>query len=82
MRRAHAAGRGDEIDVCAKCCTTIPHPLLVVGSLLLNGATVRRLLPWVERLVYYARLPRRLLTPPNRVAKKTENLVQIDARRK
>ena len=46
---ADAAG---EIDVCAKCCTTIPHKALVVGSLLLHGKTVRRLLPVVERLTY------------------------------
>ncbi len=26
MRRLHAAGRGGEVDICARCCTTIPHP--------------------------------------------------------
>ena len=45
MRRLHATGRGGEIDICARCCTTIPHPALVAGSLLLHGKTVRRLLP-------------------------------------
>ncbi len=64
MRAAHAGGRGGEIDVCSRCCTTIPHPLLVTGSLLFHGATVRRLLPLVERLVYLARLPGAWLTPP------------------
>ena len=38
------AKRAGEIDVCAKCCTTIPHPALVAGSLLLHGRTVRTLL--------------------------------------
>ena len=66
MRRAHAGGRGGEIDVCSRCCTTIPHPLLVAGSLVLHGRTVRRLLPLVERLTYLAKLPRRLLRPPRR----------------
>lgn len=57
MRALHAAGRAGEIDVCARCCTVIPHPLLVAGSLLLHGRTVRRLLPLVERV------GRRLLKP-------------------
>jgi radical SAM protein with 4Fe4S-binding SPASM domain len=64
MRRLHVAGRAGEISICSRCCTTIPHPALVVGSLLLHGRTVRRLLPLIERLVYFSRLPRRLLRPP------------------
>jgi radical SAM protein with 4Fe4S-binding SPASM domain len=64
MRRLHVAGRAGEIDICRRCCTVIPHPLLVAGSLFLSGETVRRLLPWIERLIYAAKLPRRLLTPP------------------
>jgi radical SAM protein with 4Fe4S-binding SPASM domain len=63
MRALHAAGRGGEVDICSRCCTTIPHPALVTGSLLLHGKTVRRLLPLVERLTYLSKLPRRLLTP-------------------
>jgi len=62
MRRLHVAGRAGEIDVCARCCTTIPHPALVIGSLLLDGRTVRRLLPLIERLAYRSR--QRLLRPP------------------
>lgn len=65
MRRLHAAGRGGEVDICSRCCTTIPHPVLVTGSLLLHGKTVRRLLPLVERLTYLSRLPRKLLSPPH-----------------
>jgi hypothetical protein len=67
MRSLHAAGRGGEIGICARCCTTIPHPALVTGSLVLHGKTVRRLLPAVERLTYLSRLPKKLLTPPKRV---------------
>ncbi len=63
MRSLHAAGRAGEVDICARCCTTIPHPALVAGSLVLHGRTVRRLLPLVERLTYLSKLPRRLLTP-------------------
>ena len=66
MRALHAAGRGGEVDICSRCCTTIPHPALVTGSLLLHGRTVRRLLPFVERLVYLSKLPGRLLQPPHR----------------
>jgi radical SAM protein with 4Fe4S-binding SPASM domain len=66
MRRLHAAGRAGEIDVCARCVTTIPHPALVLGSLVLHGRFVRRLLPLIERLTYRAKLPKRLLTPPKR----------------
>ncbi len=68
MRRLHAAGRAGEIGICARCCTTSPHPALVAGSLLLHGRTVRRLLPLIERLTYLSKLPSRLLRPPrNRV---------------
>jgi len=63
LRRLHATGRGGEIDMCSRCCTTIPHPALVTGSLILHGRTVRRLLPLVERLTYLSKLPRRLLQP-------------------
>jgi radical SAM protein with 4Fe4S-binding SPASM domain len=69
LRRAHAEGKAGEVDMCARCCTTIPHPLLVTGSLLLHGRTVRRWLPLVERLTYFARLPARLLRPPVQGAK-------------
>jgi hypothetical protein len=69
MRRLHVAGRGGEVEMCSRCCTTIPHPVLVTGSLLLHGRTVRRMLPWVERLVYLSKLPGKLLRPPRRVAK-------------
>jgi radical SAM protein with 4Fe4S-binding SPASM domain len=80
MRRLHAAGRAGEIGICARCCTVIPHPLLVAGSLLLHGKTVRRLLPLVERLVYLAKLPRRWLAPPAPVAPPAAGgLVQISA---
>src|SRR3954449_2262101 len=77
MRRLQVAGRPGEIDVCSRCCTTIPHKALVVGSLLLHGKTVRRLLPVVERLTYLSKLPRALLKPPQAMASRAEELVQI-----
>jgi radical SAM protein with 4Fe4S-binding SPASM domain len=64
MRRLHATGRAGEIDVCSRCCTTIPHPLLVAGSLIFHGALVRKLLPLIERLAYLSRLPGGWLRPP------------------
>lgn len=79
MRQAHATGRAGEIDVCARCCTTIPHPFLVAGSLIFHGKTVRRLLPLVERLTYLSKLPRSLLSPPKPV-ERTSDLVQITRR--
>ena len=63
MRRLHAAGRAGEVDICSRCCTTIPHPALVTGSLLLHGRTVRRMLPVVERMVYWSKLPGKWLRP-------------------
>jgi radical SAM protein with 4Fe4S-binding SPASM domain len=77
MRRLHATGRAGEIDICARCCTTIPHPVLVAGSLVFHGALVRRLLPAIERMTYFAKLPRRLLTPPRRVVAEKPELVRI-----
>jgi radical SAM protein with 4Fe4S-binding SPASM domain len=78
MRRLHTSGRAGEIDICARCCTTIPHPALVAGSLLLHGKTVRRMLPAIERLVYLSKLPGKLLRPPGAVGA-AEELVQIQA---
>jgi hypothetical protein len=66
MRRLHAAGRGGDVDMCSRCCTTIPHPMLVAGSLVFHGKTVRRLIPLVERMVHFSKLPRMLLRPPKR----------------
>lgn len=82
MRRLHTSGRAGEIEICARCCTTIPHPALVVGSLLLNGSTVRRLLPWVERLAYFSRIGRGWLRPSQTeaTAKAAPELVQIKDR--
>src|SRR3984885_2315286 len=85
MRELHVSGRAGEIDVCARCCTTIPSGALVAGSLLLHGRTVRKLLPWVERLVYFSKLPRSLLTSPKKNANRNtidSELVQIDSTRK
>ncbi|MEP6961273.1 MAG: radical SAM protein [Acidobacteriota bacterium] len=72
LRRLHAAGRSAEIDMCARCCTAIPHPVLVAGSLLLHGKWVRKAMPIVERLVYGHKLPKAFLTPAR------EELVQIE----
>lgn len=80
MRRAHATGRAGEIDICARCCTTIPHPALVAGSLVLHGRTVRRLLPAIERLAYFSRLPGKWLRPPA-PAPGAPDLVQIEQSR-
>jgi radical SAM protein with 4Fe4S-binding SPASM domain len=77
MRRLHVAGRAGEIDICSRCCTTIPHPALVAGSLIFHGKTVRRLLPLIERLTYFSRLPKRLLNPPRPKPAESE-LVQIN----
>jgi radical SAM protein with 4Fe4S-binding SPASM domain len=64
MRELHAERRAGEIDVCSRCCTTIPHPALVAGSLVFHGRTVRRALPVIERMAYLSRVPLRLLRPP------------------
>jgi radical SAM protein with 4Fe4S-binding SPASM domain len=76
MRELHVGGRAGEIDICSRCCTTIPHPVLVAGSLVLHGKTVRRMLPLVERLTYRAKLPKTLLRPPTR-QQPADELVQI-----
>ena len=41
MRELHVTGRAGEIDICARCCIAIPHPVLVAGSLLLHGKTAK-----------------------------------------
>ena len=62
LRKLHAAGRGAEIDMCSRCSTPIPHPLLAAASLLVHGKWVRRAMPVVERMIYGRRLPQRLLS--------------------
>jgi len=79
MRGLHASGRGGEVDVCSRCCTTIPHPVLVAGSLLLHGRTVRRMLPMVERLTYLSKLPARLLRPPRPAVPQAEKPISSAA---
>jgi radical SAM protein with 4Fe4S-binding SPASM domain len=80
MRSLHVDGRAGEIEICSKCCTTIPHPALVAGSLIFHGRTVRTLLPMVERLAYLSGLPARLLRPPKPAAPASDGskLVQIE----
>ncbi len=80
MRRMHAAGRGNEVDVCSRCPTTIPHPALVIGSLIFHGRWVRKLLPLVERLTYLSKLPVRLLNPPKKRDRAPDDLVQITSK--
>ena len=79
LRRLHAEGRAGEIDMCARCCIAIPHPVLVAGSLLLHGKHVRRAMPVIERLIYGAKLPKRwLVSPPRPPAEPAKpDLVQI-----
>ncbi|MBV9401497.1 MAG: SPASM domain-containing protein, partial [Bryobacterales bacterium] len=62
LRGLHASGRGGEVDMCARCCTSLPHPLLAASSLLVHGKWVRRAVPLVERLIYGRKLPARLLS--------------------
>jgi radical SAM protein with 4Fe4S-binding SPASM domain len=74
LRRAHVQGRAAEIDMCARCSTPLPHPLLVAASLMVHGKWVRRAMPFVERLIYNRKLPRKLLRPAG------GELVQIENR--
>ncbi len=83
MRGLHTTGRAGEIGICAKCRTAIPHPVLVAGSLVFHGRTVRKLLPLVEKLAYWSKVPFQLLRPQKqaRPLGRTEasELVQISA---
>jgi radical SAM protein with 4Fe4S-binding SPASM domain len=76
LRSLHSAGRGGEVDMCSRCCTAIPHPLLAAGSLLLHGKWVRRAMPLVERWIYRRKLPGGLLSSGR------SELVQIEAARR
>ncbi len=79
MRGLHVSKRAGEIEICSKCRTAIPHPFLVAGSLIFHGKTVRKFLPWVEKLAYWRRLPVKLLKPQQKP--QAEVLVQINERR-
>lgn len=76
LRKKHAQGRAGEIDMCSRCRVTIPHPLMVAGSMLVHGRWVRTLLPWVERF------GRRWMKPPRPLATDRHGtLVQISSQR-
>lgn len=77
LRRKHIQGRAVDVDMCARCCTAIPHPVLVAGSLLLHGEVVRKLLPLVERVTYGLGMPLRLLKPQRQARGARQELVQI-----
>jgi radical SAM protein with 4Fe4S-binding SPASM domain len=79
MRQLHVSRRAGEIGICAKCRTAIPHPLLVAGSLVFHGRTVRRFLPWIEKLAYWGKMPVKLLRPQKPIQRPVprEELVQI-----
>jgi len=81
MRRLHIAGRAGEIDICSRCYTTLPHPVLVAGSLVFHGKWVRKALPAIERMVNLSQwLPKRFLTPPTPKKPAAGELVQIQKR--
>ena len=75
LRRLHATGRAGEIDMCARCCASIPHPVLVVGSLVFNGRLVRRMVPFIERIAG------KWMQPPRVAQEPAAELVQIQSRR-
>lgn len=81
MRKLHAEGRAGEIGICAKCRTSIPHPVLVAGSLIFHGRTVRKLLPLVEKLAYWTRMPLRLLRPAKQARPQARDLVRINGQK-
>ncbi|HEY4359659.1 MAG TPA: radical SAM protein [Bryobacteraceae bacterium] len=64
LRQLHAAGRGAEVEMCSRCLTPLPHPVLAAGSLLVHGSWVRTAMPFVERLIRGRKLPQQLLSPP------------------
>jgi len=76
LRLLHATGRAGEIDMCARCCASIPHPVLVAGSLVFHGRVVRRMIPFVERVA------RRWMQPPKVVRESAGELVQIEPARR
>ncbi len=74
LRRLHTTGRAGEIDMCARCCASIPHPVLVAGSLVFNGKHVRRMIPIMERIAA------RFFQRPSAIAPApAPQLVQIEA---
>lgn len=76
LRMLHATGRAGEIDMCARCCASIPHPLLVAGSLVFHGKLVRRMIPFVERVARF------WMQPPKTVREPAKDLVQIEPARR
>ena len=76
LRSLHAAGRAGEIDMCARCCASIPHPVLVTGSLIFHGRVVRRMIPLMERIAG------RWMQPPKAARQPGAELVQIEPARR
>jgi radical SAM protein with 4Fe4S-binding SPASM domain len=57
LRQAHVTGNGHIYPECSNCRAVKPRLPLIIGSFLLNSSMVRRIVPVVERLSLFYRIP-------------------------
>ena len=67
LRRAHIDGRIDGYHDCVNCHAPKPRLPVIIGSFVINGLAVRKLIPMFEKLALLLRLPifeTRAVAPP------------------
>lgn len=57
IRKNHAQGKAGKISFCKVCCVPKPNRVLNAGAFIINGFSVRKLIPFFEKLFVVNKIP-------------------------
>ena len=57
LRQAHIEGRLDPYQDCIHCHVPKPRLPVILGSFVINGFAVRKLIPALEKLALFLKIP-------------------------